>query len=107
MAITFSGMSSYLVFTINSETYLVRPGAFGNSSDAGVTAALTRSLPSARPASASDVLQKSRRIIEIPSAIANVPAWFVIAPDCSREHALLPYGHHPAADGGTVSRLGE
>src|SRR5260370_459878 len=30
-AITLSGMSSYLVFTINSETYLVSPGALGNS----------------------------------------------------------------------------
>ena len=31
-AITFSGMSSYFVFTINSETYLVSPGALANSS---------------------------------------------------------------------------
>ena len=31
-AITLSGMSSYFVFTINSETYLVSPGALANSS---------------------------------------------------------------------------
>src|SRR6266853_1501590 len=59
---TFSGMSSYFAFTMNSETYLVRPGAFGNSS-AGLTEAVARSLPSANPASASDVFQKSRRIM--------------------------------------------
>src|SRR6266513_4276181 len=59
---TFSGMSSYFAFTINSETYLVRPGAFGNSS-AGLADASNRSVRSANPASASDVLQKSRRII--------------------------------------------
>src|SRR5262245_66643090 len=29
--ITFSGMSWYFVFTMNSETYLVRPGAFASS----------------------------------------------------------------------------
>src|ERR1700687_1650623 len=61
-AMTFSGMSSYFAFTINSETYLVRPGDFGNSS-AGLAEAIARSLPSANPASANDVLQKSRRII--------------------------------------------
>src|SRR5580693_3513555 len=61
-AITFSGMSSYFVFTINSETYLVSPGALGNSS-AGLAKASTRSPRSASPASAKDVLQKSRRII--------------------------------------------
>src|SRR4029077_2844328 len=61
-AITFSGMSSYFVFTINSETYLVRPGALANSS-AGSGKASTRSPRSAKPASAKVVLQKSRRII--------------------------------------------
>src|SRR5437879_4502679 len=62
MARTFSGMSSYFAFTINSETYLVSPGVFGNSS-AGLADAFNRSLRSANPASASDVLQNSRRII--------------------------------------------
>src|SRR6266850_1501286 len=61
-ATTFSGMSSYFAFTINSETYLVRPGVFGNSS-AGLAETSNRSLRTANPASASDVLQKSRRII--------------------------------------------
>src|ERR1700676_452 len=69
-AITLSGMSSYFVFTINSETYLVRPGAFGNSS-AGFGKASARSLPSARPASASEVLQKSRRIMGSPVGRAS------------------------------------
>src|ERR1700680_1482393 len=61
-AITFSGMSSYFTFTINSETYLVSPGAFGNFS-AGIDKASGRSPRSANPARASDDLQKSRRII--------------------------------------------
>src|SRR4029077_5494785 len=60
--ITFSGMSSYFVFTINSQTYLVSPGALGNSS-AGMANAPAGSPLSANPASANDVLQKSRRII--------------------------------------------
>src|SRR5579863_2122630 len=68
---TCAGTSSYLVWTMNSETYLVRPGALANSS-AGVAAA-ARALAalaafaapaglSARPARASVDLQKSRRI---------------------------------------------
>src|ERR1700732_205075 len=60
--ITFSGMSSYFVLTINSETYLVSPGALGNSS-AGLAKASAGPPRSANPARARDVLQKSRRII--------------------------------------------
>src|ERR1700686_722448 len=75
MAITFSGMSSYFVLTMNSETYLVRPGALANSSAglglgeagwAGRARVSADPLPRANPASASDVLQKSRRIIGVP-----------------------------------------
>src|SRR5579872_709620 len=63
-AITFSGMSSYLVLTINSETYFVRPGALASSSAGAERAASRRSLAlSAKPARAREVLQKSRRII--------------------------------------------
>src|ERR1700722_17521283 len=61
-AITFSGMSSYFVLTMNSETYLVSPGDLGNSS-AEFAKASARSPVNDSPASASDVLQKSRQII--------------------------------------------
>src|ERR1700674_347739 len=60
--ITFSGMSSYFVFTINSETYLVTPGALGKSS-AGFANASAGPPRSANPTRARDVLQKSRRIM--------------------------------------------
>ena len=64
-AITFSGMSSYFVFTINSETYFVSPGALANSSTGADPAkASVGPLRRASPASASEDLQKSRRIIE-------------------------------------------
>src|ERR1700688_5330229 len=69
-AITLSGMSSYFVLTINSETYFVSPGALGNSS-AGFGKASARSPRSAKPARASEVLQKSRRIMGSPVGQAS------------------------------------
>src|ERR1700739_723705 len=69
-AMTSAGMSSYFMFTINSETYLVSPGAWGSSAAAGAAAKAESTasvavapLRSVHPARASDVLQKSRRII--------------------------------------------
>src|ERR1700739_641584 len=65
-SMTCSGTSSYVVCTMNSETYLVSPGALGNSSTglaaaapgpAGLAAAAAPAGLSARPASASEDLQ--------------------------------------------------
>ena len=72
------GMSSYFVFTINSETYLVRPGALGNSpvvagtgltGNSGVALAARAALaaipavPRADAAATREFRQKSRRIM--------------------------------------------
>jgi len=65
-ATTFSGMSSYFAFTINSETVFGQAGVFGNSS-AGLAEPFNRSLRTANPASASDVLQNHVGSLEIPS----------------------------------------
>src|SRR5271168_5120033 len=66
-AITFSGMSSYFTFTINSETYLVSPGAAGKSP---VAAANADDSDKCQPLTAaavatSEFLKKSRRIMGI------------------------------------------
>src|SRR5215472_8016707 len=63
-SITSAGMSSYFVFTINSATALVSPGAFGNSAGAaGDEDASARLLLSARADAAREVLIKSRRFM--------------------------------------------
>src|ERR1700692_1934131 len=59
-SITSAGMSSYFVWTINSATDLVSPGAFGNS---GAGEAFTPRLVSASADAASELLNKSRRFI--------------------------------------------
>src|ERR1700730_14572538 len=59
---TSAGMSSYFVLTMNSATYLVSPGAFGNSA-AGRGEACTRPRPNANADIASEFLNKSRRFI--------------------------------------------
>src|SRR5579863_515488 len=61
-SITSAGMSSYFVFTMNSATDLVRPGAFGNSI-AGAGEAFTRLFVNARADTASEFLNKSRRFM--------------------------------------------
>src|SRR4029077_5591444 len=61
-SITSAGISSYFVWTMNSATDLVSPGAFGNSA-AGAGAASARRLVSARAEAASEVLNKSRRFM--------------------------------------------
>src|ERR1700732_4345047 len=59
---TPAGISSYFVLTMNSATYLVSPGAFGNSA-AGVGDAYTRPRPNANADSANEFLNRSRRFI--------------------------------------------
>src|SRR6202030_4227680 len=59
---TSAGISSYFVLTMNSATYLVSPGAFGNSA-AGAGDAYRRPGPSARADIAKEFLNKSRRFI--------------------------------------------
>src|SRR5258705_9437936 len=61
-SITSAGISSYLVLTMNSATYLVSPGAFGNSA-AGTGDAYRRPRPSANAETAREFLNKSRRFI--------------------------------------------
>src|ERR1700756_4786012 len=66
---TSGGISPYFVFTTNSETYLVSPGALGNgvvSADRGEAA--SRSLPAASAATTNELLTKSLRIIAAPPA---------------------------------------
>src|SRR5579872_5505046 len=95
-AITFSGMSSYFVFTINSETYFVRPGALANSSAGfGGGTASRRSLPvNAKPAKARELLQKSRRIIWVhPFRVSAAPAHSAARP-CSYAYTFtLRWSH--------------
>src|SRR6202011_5487302 len=62
---TSAGMSSYLVLTMNSATYLVSPGAFGNSA-AGPGDAYCRPRLSANADIAREFLNKSRRFIKVP-----------------------------------------
>src|SRR5713101_6551343 len=59
---TSAGMSAYFVLTMNSATYLVSPGALGNSA-AGPGEAYTRPLPSANADIAREFLNRSRRFI--------------------------------------------
>src|SRR5712691_8366315 len=61
---TSAGMSSYFVLTINSATYLVRPGAFGNSA-AGPGDAYTRPRLNVNADIAREFLNKSRRFIKV------------------------------------------
>src|ERR1700722_2520727 len=61
---TSLGISPYFVFTINSETYFVRPGALGKAALSGARGdAASRSFPAANAAAASELLTNSRRII--------------------------------------------
>src|SRR5215831_11890581 len=72
-------MSSYFVLTINSETYLVRPGALGSSPSEHGAAADKR--PSAKPAAAitAELLKKSRRFISAsPPEEAVAKRFFLI-----------------------------
>src|SRR5690348_6222229 len=71
-SITSAGMSAYFVFTMNSETYLVSPGALGKGAlsaaargAAGRGAAASPSLPTASAAIAKELLMKSRRIMAV------------------------------------------
>src|SRR5882762_4048104 len=59
---TSAGMSSYFVLTMNSATYLVSPGALGNSA-AGPGEAYACPRPNANADSAKEFLNKSRRFI--------------------------------------------
>src|SRR6266446_5919166 len=59
---TSAGMSSYFVLTMNSATYLVSPGAFGNSAG-GPGEAYARPRPNAIADSTKEFLNKSRRFI--------------------------------------------
>src|SRR5258707_6055591 len=61
-SITSAGISSYFVLTMNSATYLVSPGAFGNSV-AGTGDAYRRPRPSANAETAREFLNKSRRFM--------------------------------------------
>src|SRR5712692_6396423 len=59
---TSAGMSAYFVLTMNSATYLVSPGAFGNST-AGPGEAYTRPRPNANADMTREFLNRSRRFI--------------------------------------------
>src|SRR5712691_9992765 len=59
---TSSGISAYFELTMNSHTYLVSPGAFGNS-PAGLGEAATSPPPTANADNAREFLKKSRRIM--------------------------------------------
>src|SRR6266436_9400441 len=61
---TSAGISSYFVLTMKSATYLVRPGAFGNSA-AGPGDAYTRPRLHAKAEIAREFLNKSRRFIRV------------------------------------------
>src|SRR5260370_39531815 len=59
---TSSGMSVYFELTMNSHTYLVSPGALGNS-PAGLGEAAAPPPPIANADNAREFLKKSRRIV--------------------------------------------
>src|ERR1700680_5105407 len=63
---TSAGISPYFVFTMNSETYLVSPGALGKGAlSAGRGDAARRSFPAASAGATNELLTNSLRIIAV------------------------------------------
>src|SRR5215469_5808389 len=76
---TSRGISSYFVPTINSETYLVRPGAFGKALSEHGAAADKRLSAKPAAAMAAELLKKSRRFISAsPPEEAVAKRFFLI-----------------------------